>query len=185
MRALRLLFALLAIPVALWAGRTICWAREAAWIAAVLTAFNPFLSQYAQEARMYALVALLAISRARLLRARLRARHRRAPAAVGSRFAVSLAALLYTHNWPIFFATALRGRVAVPAVRARAASAGASCSRDGLLGFGGALVLYLPWVPTTLYQAAHTGAPWSDAPTVVALLGVARADARPYAADRR
>jgi hypothetical protein len=26
-------------------------------------------------------------------------------------------------------------------------------------------VLYLPWLPTTLYQAAHTGAPWSDRPT--------------------
>ena len=38
--------------------------------------------------------------------------------------------------------------------------------RDGLLGFGGAFVLYLPWMPTTLYQAAHTGAPWSDAPAL-------------------
>ena len=43
--------------------------------------------------------------------------------------------------------------------------------RDGLLGFGGALVLYLPWVPTTLYQAAHTGAPWSDTPSAQPLLG--------------
>ena len=44
--------------------------------------------------------------------------------------------------------------------------------RDGLLGFGGAFVLYLPWVPTTLYQAAHTGAPWSDQPAIDSLLGV-------------
>jgi hypothetical protein len=44
--------------------------------------------------------------------------------------------------------------------------------RDGLLGFGGAFVLYLPWIPTTLYQAAHTGAPWSDAPALDSLLGV-------------
>jgi hypothetical protein len=43
---------------------------------------------------------------------------------------------------------------------------------DGLLGFGGALVLYLPWIPTTLYQAAHTGAPWSDRPSLDSLLGV-------------
>jgi mannosyltransferase len=33
-------------------------------------------------------------------------------------------------------------------------------------------VLYLPWIPTTLYQAAHTGAPWSDAPALDSLLGV-------------
>ena len=44
--------------------------------------------------------------------------------------------------------------------------------RDGLLGFGGLVVLYLPWVPTTLYQAAHTGAPWADAPAFDSLLGV-------------
>ena len=44
--------------------------------------------------------------------------------------------------------------------------------RDALLGFGGAVVLYLPWVPTTLYQAAHTGAPWADAPALGSLLGV-------------
>ena len=44
--------------------------------------------------------------------------------------------------------------------------------RDALLGFGGLLVLYLPWVPTTLYQAAHTGAPWADAPAFDSLLGV-------------
>ena len=44
--------------------------------------------------------------------------------------------------------------------------------RDGLLGFGGLAILYLPWVPTTLYQAAHTGAPWADAPAFSSLLGV-------------
>jgi mannosyltransferase len=40
----------------------------------------------------------------------------------------------------------------------------------GAIGFGGALALYLPWMPITLYQAAHTGAPWAEAPSVVALL---------------
>ena len=27
-------------------------------------------------------------------------------------------------------------------------------------------------MPTTLYQAAHTGAPWADAPALSSLLGV-------------
>jgi hypothetical protein len=44
--------------------------------------------------------------------------------------------------------------------------------RTGLLAFGGALLLYLPWVPTTLYQAAHTGAPWAEAPAFSALIAV-------------
>ena len=38
-----------------------CSARRTAWIAALLAAFNPFLTQYAQEARMYSLVALLGL----------------------------------------------------------------------------------------------------------------------------
>jgi hypothetical protein len=37
--------------------------------------------------------------------------------------------------------------------------------RDALLGFGGAFVLYLPWLPTALYQVRHTAAPWASGPT--------------------
>src|SRR3954462_6802371 len=48
-RALSLLFALLAVPAGWWAGRAIFRTARAAWIAAILMAFNPFLSQYAQE----------------------------------------------------------------------------------------------------------------------------------------
>src|SRR5919206_1614944 len=58
-RAMSLLFALLAIPAAWWAAGKVFRATKAAWIAAALAALNPFLSQYAQEARMYSLVALL------------------------------------------------------------------------------------------------------------------------------
>ena len=36
--------------------------------------------------------------------------------------------------------------------------------RDGALGFGLTALLYLPWLPTLLFQAAHTGAPWSRKP---------------------
>jgi hypothetical protein len=51
-------FALVAVPVAWWAARAVFGTRTA-WIAAVLAATSPFLTQYAQEARMYALAALL------------------------------------------------------------------------------------------------------------------------------
>ncbi len=172
-RGLSLLFALLAIPASWWAGRAVWGTQKAAWIAAVLAAFNPFLAQYAQEARMYSLVALLAIPatvcflRAYALDAD--SPRARRPWIVG--FALSVAVALYTHNWPIFFTAAAAAAWLMlwwiaPAWRRR------QLLRDGLLGFGGALVLYLPWVPTTLYQAAHTGAPWADAPAVDSLLGV-------------
>jgi mannosyltransferase len=172
-RGLSLLFALLAIPASWWAGRAVFGTAKAAWLAALLSAFNPFLSQYAQEARMYSLVALLAIpATVCFLRAyALDADSPRARRPWIAGFSVSVATALYTHNWPIFLtlaatvAWALLFRLA-PAWRRR------ELLRDGLLGFGGALALYLPWVPTTLYQAAHTGAPWSEAPAFSSLLGV-------------
>src|SRR5215210_6275243 len=55
---LSLLFALAAIPLAFWGARAVFGLR-AAWIAAVLAALNPYLSQYGQETRMYSLAALL------------------------------------------------------------------------------------------------------------------------------
>ena len=76
--------------------------------------------------------------------------------------------MLYTHNWALFFGAAC-GLVWLYLVwrseeRRQTLILGA-------IAFGGALALYLPWIPTTLYQAAHTGAPWSESPNVVDLLG--------------
>jgi hypothetical protein len=143
---------------------------KAAWFAAVLMAFNPFLAQYAQEARMYSMVALLIIpATVCFVRAYALDRPGGRPWIAG--FAISVAVALYTHNWPIFFTVAAAVAWAV-LWRLASHQRRRELLRDGLLGFGGALVLYLPWVPTTLYQAAHTGAPWSDAPAFDSLLGV-------------
>jgi hypothetical protein len=79
-------------------------------------------------------------------------------------FSVSLAAALYSHNWALFLAIisvvaflwCLRAQ---PAVRPR-------MWRDGLIGFGAVAILYVPWLPTLLYQTRHTGAPW-DLPPVI------------------
>jgi mannosyltransferase len=162
-RALSVACALAAIPVAWWAAHGLFGTR-AGWMAAVLAATNPFLTQYGQEGRMYALVALLALVASAAF-ARTFAWRARGWAVA---YAAVLAAMLYSHNWALFF--------------------GAACGlvwlyllwrseerREtlvlGAIAFGGALALYLPWVPTTLYQVAHTGAPWSESPTFVALLG--------------
>jgi mannosyltransferase len=167
-RALSLACALLAVPVAWWAARGL-FGERAGWMAAVLAATNPFLTLYAQEARMYALAALLALvasaafGRAYALDGDARSRR---PWAIA--FAVTLAALLYTHNWAVFFGAACGvawlGLLASAPARRELLVAGA-------IGFGGALLLYAPWIPTTLYQAAHTGAPWAESPTVLSLLG--------------
>jgi mannosyltransferase len=161
-RSLSVVCALIAVPVAWWAARGLFGTR-AAWIAAVLAATNPFLSRFAQEGRMYALVVLLALV---------------ASAAFGRAFAwqsrgwaigyaFALAAMLYTHNWALFFGAACGLVWLYLLYRARERR---ELLVIGAIAFGGALAFYLPWVPTVLYQVAHTGAPWSEPPTVLALL---------------
>ena len=166
--ALSLLFAVLIVPAAWWAARGL-FGPTAGLAAALLAATNPFLTQYAQETRMYALVALLGVlacgtfGRAFVLTgtdaAPPRAGRRRWAAA----FAVALAASMYTHNWALFFALGC-GLTWLALLAAARGEVRKELFQDGLIGFGGALLLFAPWLPTLAFQAQHTGAPWSNAP---------------------
>jgi len=155
---LSLAASLLCIPAAGWAARSV-FGRRAGWIAAVLAAFNPFLDIYAQETRMYALCALGSfVVAACFLQAFVYRRGRFAPA-----FGVALAVLAYTHNWGLFLGVgAVIGFVLCR--RLGPLSERRALLRDGLIGFGVCAVLYLPWLPTLLFQRAHTAAPWADKP---------------------
>jgi mannosyltransferase len=168
--ALSVVFGVLCVPVAFWAGWTL-FGRRTAWIAALLAAVNPFLTQYAQEGRMYALVALLGlISLTCWLQAFTTDADRiRLGPAIG--FAVAFAAMLYTHNWALFFGAATGIAWLVLLWRARGEER-ARLLRTGLIAYGGIVLLYAPWIPNALYQAAHTGAPWSKAPSPAALASV-------------
>ena len=160
---LSLLFVLATIPAAYWAGTSL-FDRRAGVISAVLAAGVPYLTVYAQETRMYALLALLALIVAGSFVHAFVRRHRRYLLL----FSASLAAALYTHNWALFLgvtsavAFLLCVRVAEPEQRRL-------LWRDGLVAFGGVIVLYAPWLPTLLYQARHTGAPWALPPVVWSL----------------
>ncbi|HET6508225.1 MAG TPA: glycosyltransferase family 39 protein [Baekduia sp.] len=162
--ALSVLFATLTIPAAWVAGRRL-FGERAAWASAALCATLPFLTYYAQETRMYALVALLgtcasgafAIAYGR-----------------GERWAIPLfgvltAATVYTHNWGLFLAVGMGVAFLVLLWTTPPERRGAFF-RDGLLGFGLLLALYAPWIPTLLFQARHTGAPWAEAPDFGGLL---------------
>ena len=150
-------FALACVPAAMWAGWSL-FGRGVGWVVALLTATNPFLTYYGREARMYTLVAFLAIiATASFLHVYALGRRRHLPV-----FVVALTLLLYTHNWSLFFVVG--GAVALlPCLWLRSGERRAVV-RDALIGFGVAGLLYLPWVPTLLYQVAHTGAPWSRKP---------------------
>ena len=147
---LSLLFGLACIPAAYAAARAI-FDRRTALICATLAAFDPFLTYYAQETRMYEVEALLSIVVAyAYVQGVLRAS---TPWAVV--LVPSLAAMAYVHNWALFLCVGL-------------AAATVLCARQRLKRFAlvaaGVALLYLPWVPIVLSQVRHTGAPWSTSP---------------------
>lgn len=76
-------------------------------------------------------------------------------------FGGALTLMLYTHSWGTFF---FAGSIIslIPAVMASDDRRG--LLRDAAVTLVGAGILYLPWVPTLLYQVAHTAAPWDNAP---------------------
>lgn len=160
-----LLCALAAVPAALWAGRGLFGAR-AGWLCAVFAAVMPFLTAYAQEVRMYALVALLSlVATAAFLHAFAFRRRGYLPVV-----AVALALLLYTHYWAFFLVLGLLAALAALALD----DVRADRKRllvDGAIAFGIPLVAFLPWLPTFAFQLENTGAPWSNPPPASALVG--------------
>jgi hypothetical protein len=162
-----LLAALLTIPVAMWAGWSL-WGKRAGYVGAVLCALNPFLTSYGEEARMYALMALWALlATACFLHAFAYRRGRRYVVLFG----VFQALMLYTHNWGIFYG--LGAFVALALLWWRSEER-RSLAIDGAIGFGLPAVLFLPWLPTLLFQSAHTAAPWGRAPRFGAPVQISR-----------
>lgn len=155
--ALSLGIAILTVPAAWWAGRSLFGARTG-WMAAVIAALHPFLTYYAQETRMYALVALLTLLLgAVFVHAFVDRRRGYVPV-----FAALLATLLYTHNWALFVGL---GAVAALGPVWHASDDRRGLLRDAALGFGGAALLFAPWVSSLVFQALNTGAPWATVPT--------------------
>jgi mannosyltransferase len=151
-RSLSLAFAAAAVPASWWAG-TALGGRRAGLAAAAIAAGCPAMGYYAVEARMYTLVALLSlVATAAFVLAFVR-RRRRHLVTLG----VALTLLLYAHTWGVFLVAAL----GVPALRAN--------RRDAALVAGALAVAYAPWLPSLAFQALHTGAPWSRAPSVLLL----------------
>ena len=121
-------------------------------------ALDPFVGLYADETRMYSLLLLIALL---VCGAFLRAFVLRRRGHLAS-LAILLALALYAHPWGAFLVAA--AGLAWLALLAVGPSR-RTLARDGVLAFGAAALLFAPWVPTLLYQAAHTGAPWSHRPT--------------------
>jgi uncharacterized membrane protein len=154
--ALSLVCGVLTIPAGGWAGWKLFGARTGVY-AAILFAFNAWLTAYAQETRMYEFMGLLGVlATAGFLLGFVYRRRRYL-----FLFSGALTVMLYTHTWgTFFFAGSLVSLI--PALIASDDRRG--LIRDAAFAFIGAGILYLPWVPTLLYQAANTAAPWDNVP---------------------
>src|SRR5215210_4869698 len=155
-QALSVAISLIAVPGGLWAGWSL-FGRRAGLYCGALCAVNPFLTQYAQETRMYSLMLVMSLlATAAFLHVFAFGRRQYLPV-----FMVLLAGMLSTHNWGLFLGAGLAlGLIPcwyVSEVRS-------SFWRDALIGFGGCGLLYLPWVPTLFHQIQHRGAPWLNPP---------------------
>lgn len=113
---------------------------------------------------MYALVSLLALVVAAAL-VRVFVFRRRAFLPL---FSLALTALVYSHNWGLFLAVGTTVAL-VPAWRASADRR--AFVRDVAIAYGVVAVLYAPWLPSLIFQAGHTGAPWSRRPSVADVFG--------------
>lgn len=184
LRALSGIFGVAALPLAWWAGCRVGGrpdtngnvdgrrARRTGTAALVVLATLPFAIRYSSETRMYSLVMLLVLVGYLLVD-----HHRERPrwsTAIG--VAAVSALLLWTHYWSIWLLGGVGIVILVEAFLEH--RRGQSSRRNAELGLTAAIVVggltYLPWVPTMLYQSAHTGTPWGDVvrPAAFGVLGM-------------
>jgi hypothetical protein len=153
-RALSGVLSCATLPFIWLAGRRLGGKTVAAG-ALVLVATSPFAVRYATENRMYALVGLLTAAGVVALQHVFRRRTAANLVAV----ALLTGLLLYTHYWALYLVGVTVLWVAFQAWR------GPEGVRRGARGALVAMLVgcltFVPWVPTFLYQAHHTGTPWA------------------------
>lgn len=159
-RALSGVLSTATLPVMGWAVYRISGRRSWSWACVVLLASNPFAIRYATETRMYALV-MLEVLLAVVAFHRVWQRPGRAPMAAAATVA---AAGMLTHYWFLFL-------IAVAGLAASAAALrGSAPARRVVICLVAAGLPFLPWVPSFLFQSAHTGAPWAPPPPLSTVL---------------
>jgi hypothetical protein len=156
-RSMSMLASIAALPLSWRVTRRLGGSRELAAVVLLLLSSSPWAIRYSGEARMYSLVFLEVLFGVLALERLRRLDDTASLLALGA----LTAALLYTHYWALFLVVNAAAFLVVVAWRrpmerrfvTRALTAGAC----------GALA-YLPWVPSMLWQARHTAAPWADTP---------------------
>jgi hypothetical protein len=167
-RALSGVFAVATIPVMWMAGRRLADnnatesgsidGRTMGAIAVLLLVSSPFAIHYATETRMYSLVVLLGLvgylAIGRALDEQQPSLLRLLPIALLSGL------LMLTHYWSLYLLATVGTALAISALRAEPSQRQARVRVMAALAAG--IVLFLPWVPSFLYQLRHTGTPWAE-----------------------
>jgi uncharacterized membrane protein len=167
-RALSGVIGVITLPVAWLAGNRF-GGRVVAWTTVVLLASAPFAVYYSTEARMYGLVILLTGCGFLALHRALEQ-----PRA-GNLIAVAVvtAALLYTQYWALYLIGVVGLWLAVTAWIGRRRGDPTETWRrplTALVAVAVGCVLFIPWVPTFIYQSRHTGTPWAAPPNFAAVI---------------
>jgi mannosyltransferase len=171
-RSLSGVFGIAALPLVWIIGRR-RGGSLLAWVAVAVVALSPFAVRYSDEARMYSMVMFLVLAGWLLLDDILVRGRATILRFVG--LVLVAAALLYTHYWSLWLLAA----VGLVMIRQIWRSADAAARRP-YLGVVLALVVagitFVPWLPTMLYQSAHTGTPWASPMRPSSALSVTFAD---------
>jgi mannosyltransferase len=141
-----------ATVVATWFAARRFAGVKAAWIAAALMFASPYAIRYATEARMYSLEMLLVATG---IIAFQRAMEK---PSVGRLAVVALlvALLVYNQYWSFYLLVVVVALLAWTAWRGTERDA----ARRVLVAVAIGCLAFVPWIPTFLYQRAHTGTPW-------------------------
>ena len=158
-RALSGLIGVATIPL-LWAAAKRYGGRDTALAGLVLVATSPFAVRYSEEARMYALVFLLVVAGWLALRRALE----RPTVARLALVALLSGALALTHYWAFYLFAVVEVALAVAWRR------GSTAARNVGLAIVAGGLLFLPWLPSFLEQAKHTGTPWGRPVTPASML---------------
>jgi hypothetical protein len=160
-RALSGVWAVATLPLIWLAGMRV-GGRKVAATALLLLAASPFAIRYASEGRMYSLLALLVLA-GWLALDDLLERFSWSRAVV---LAVATGLLLLTHYWAFYVLA-----VAAVVVGRRAwRGPNRPEARRAALAMAAGSLLFIPWVPSFLFQMRHTGTPWAGGPTFRAML---------------
>jgi mannosyltransferase len=169
-RSLSAVFSVATLPAMWFAGRRVA-GTAGAWVAVVLLASSPYGIGFGSEARMYSLVMLL-VTLGYLAVRRLLERPTLGRQAL---VALIVGLLLYTQYWALYLLAVVGAVLAWEAWRG-ADPDGRHAARAGIIALVAGAITWLPWVPTFLYQAEHTGTPWGDPIFVTASFAFALRD---------